>query len=94
MSYEQQERKPGSGVLYTNHKKKSDKHPDWTGEIKLSKDCVEGEVLKISAWTKHSARGALISIKEDTWKPDPNYRQNVQPVPSKSLDDLDSALPF
>jgi hypothetical protein len=50
--------------------------------------------LKIAAWTKQSGRGPLISLKEDNWKPDPGYKQNVQPVPSKSVDDLDDDVPF
>jgi hypothetical protein len=50
--------------------------------------------VKIAAWTKQSAKGPLISLKEDNWKPDPGYKQNVQPVPSKSVDDLDDDVPF
>jgi hypothetical protein len=38
--------------------------------------------------------GRLSAIKEDTWKPDPNYKQNQQPTPSKNFDDLDSDVPF
>lgn len=94
MSYQQQERKPGTGVLYTNHNKKSDGHPDWKGEIKITQAYAEGDTIKIAAWTKQSAKGPLISLKEDNWKPDPNYKQNVQPAPSKSLDDLDDDVPF
>lgn len=32
---EQRERKPGTGVAFTNKNKKEDWHADWTGEIKL-----------------------------------------------------------
>jgi hypothetical protein len=92
MSYE--ERKPGTGVLFTNTKKAEGKGPDWKGELKLERAYAAGETLKIAAWTKQSGRGPLISLKEDNWKPDPGYKQNVQPVPSKSVDDLDDDVPF
>lgn len=94
MAYVPQERQNGTGVLFTNHKKgESGSGPDWKGELKLERDYVAGEVVKIAAWTKSSAKGPLISLKEDNWKPDPGYKQNVQPVPSKSLDG-DDDVPF
>ena len=90
-----QERQNGTGVLFTNTKKgETGSGPDWKGELKLERDYQAGEVVKIAAWTKQSAKGPLISLKEDNWKPDPNYKQNVQPAPSKSLDDLDDDVPF
>ena len=89
------DRQPGTGVLFSNTKKgEGGKGPDWKGEIMVERDYAAGEIVKIAAWTKQSARGPLISMKEDNWKPSPEYRQNVQPVPSKSLDDLDSEIPF
>ena len=88
------ERQPGTGVLFTNYKKgESGSGPDWKGELKLERDYAAGEIIKLAAWTKQSAKGPLISLKEDNWKPDPNYKQNVQPVPSKSLDG-DDDVPF
>ena len=95
MAYQPQERQAGTGVLFTNHKKgESGSGPDWKGELKLERDYTAGDVVKIAAWTKQSAKGPLISLKEDNWKPDPGYKQNVQPVPSKSVDDLDDDVPF
>lgn len=95
MAYEQRERQNGTGVLFTNTKKsEGGSGPDWKGELKLERDYVAGEVVKIAAWTKQSARGPLISLKEDNWKPDPSYKQNVQPAPSRSMDDDDSDVPF
>lgn len=92
MAYE--ERKPGTGVLYTHHKKRDGSNdPDWKGEIRVTQDYKAGDTFKLAAWTKQSAKGPLISLKEDNWKPDPNYKQNVQPVPSKSLDG-DDDVPF
>ena len=89
------DRQPGTGVLFSNTKKgEGGKGPDWKGEIMVERDYAAGEIVKIAAWTKQSARGPLISMKEDNWKPSPEYRQKVQPVPRKSLDELDSDLPF
>lgn len=94
MAYQSEERKAGTGVLFTNTKKaEGGSGPDWKGELKLERDYQAGETVKIAAWTKQSGRGPLISLKEDNWKPDPGYKQNQQPTPSKSLDD-DSDVPF
>jgi hypothetical protein len=94
MAYQQQERKDGTGVLFTNSKKaEGGAGPDWKGELKLERDYQAGETVKIAAWTKQSARGPLISLKEDNWKPDAGYKQNVQAAPSKSLDG-DDDVPF
>lgn len=94
MAYQQQERQAGTGVLLTNTMKvEGGKGPDWKGEIKLERDYAAGETVKLAAWTKQSARGPLISIKEDNWQPDPAYKQNVQPAPSRSMDD-DEDVPF
>lgn len=95
MAYQPPERQAGTGVLFTNHKKgETGSGPDWKGEIKLERAYEAGEVVKIAAWTKQSAKGPLISLKEDNWQPDPNYKQNRQPAPSKALDDLDDDVPF
>lgn len=87
------ERKPGTGVLYSQKVQEGTKNPDWKGEFKLIEDVKAGEIFKIVAWTKQSGKGPLISIKQDIWKPDPNYRANKNPIPSKPLDD-DSEIPF
>jgi len=94
MAYQPQDRQPGTGVLFSNSRKtEGSSGPDWKGEMKLERDYAAGETVKIAAWTKQSAKGPLISLKEDNWQPDPAYKQNVQPMPSKSLDD-GSDLPF
>jgi hypothetical protein len=87
---EYKERNPGTGVLYTNRKKKSAAHPDWVGELKVSRDYVAGETLKISAWTKDTTGGVLISLKEDNWQPPVGGNNN--PTPSKRKDD--DEIPF
>lgn len=41
------------GALFTNNRKESDRHPDWTGTIN-----VEGTDFWISGWVKVSKAGA------------------------------------
>ena len=88
------ERPPGTGALFSQTKPEGGRGPDWKGDILLEQDYKAGDTLKIAGWIKHTNKGALISIKEDTWKPDPNYKSNKQPVPSKSFDDIDGDVPF
>jgi hypothetical protein len=89
------ERPPGTGALFGQSKPDGSKGPDWKGELLLDQDYKKGDVR--SRWQAGSSRpleGRLSAIKEDTWKPDPNYKQNQQPTPSKNFDDLDSDVPF
>jgi hypothetical protein len=69
---------PGKGVLFMNEKKVKDSHPDWKGFVIATKDYKPGDKVKLTAWTKQTARGQLISLAEDTWQPDPNW---VPPQP-------------
>jgi hypothetical protein len=88
--YEKRERQPGTGVLLTNRFKKG-QGPDWKGEIKVERAYAAGETLKLAAWTKETAGGALISLKEDNYiKPEGG---NDNPFPSKRRDD-DGDVPF
>jgi hypothetical protein len=69
---------PGKGVLFMNEKKVKDNHPDWKGFVIATKTYNPGDKIKMTAWTKQTARGQLISLAEDTWVPDPNW---VPPKP-------------
>lgn len=69
---------PGKGVLFMNDKKVKDNHPDWRGFVIATKTYNPGDKIKMTAWTKQTARGQLISLAEDTWVPDPNW---VPPLP-------------
>jgi len=60
----------GSGVLYTNEKRSSDKAPQFKGHIMISQDYKAGDKIKISAWLYNTPKGQLVSLSEDTWKPD------------------------
>ena len=53
MKYEQ---KPNTGVLF-KAEKKSDKHPDYTGTLKLE----DGDYL-LSAWVKEGQKGKFFSL--------------------------------
>ena len=88
--YEKRERAPGTGVLLTNRFKKG-QGPDWRGELKLDRSYAAGETVKLAAWTKETAGGALISLKEDNYvRPETG---NDNPFPSKRRDD-DNEVPF
>lgn len=52
------ERKNGTGNLFLNENKKTDKHPDMTGTL-LSLDGIE---YYISAWTREGKKGKYLSI--------------------------------
>ena len=54
----------GRGRLLTNTNKRTDKSPDFKGEI-----FVKGEVIRLSAWRKVTPYGDLISISVDDWVP-------------------------
>jgi hypothetical protein len=79
--YQQRERQAGTGVLLTNRYKKG-AGPDWRGELKIERSYAAGETIKLAAWTKETAGGALISLKEDNYvKPEGG---NENPFPSRS----------
>ena len=91
MSYESRERKEGTGVLLSNKFKKTASAPDWKGEMKLERAYAAGEIVKMAAWTKETAHGALISLKEDNFRREESGG-NTNPFPSKRSDDGD--VPF
>ena len=95
---------PGKGVMFQNNKKTTERHPDWKGQLLVTKDYKVGDTLKFTAWTKQSAVGQLISLAEDTFVPDPQWREKLAaakkeehagtyPREVKSFDDDDS-VPF
>tara|TARA_R110000868_G_scaffold30354_1_gene112434 strand:+ start:29 stop:277 length:249 start_codon:yes stop_codon:yes gene_type:complete len=52
------EQKNGTGVLFTNNKRETEKHPTMTGKI-VTPDGIE---YRISAWTKEGANGKYLSL--------------------------------
>lgn len=77
----------GKGVLFNNLDKKHEKAPDWKGTILLSQDYKAGQTLKIAGWTRRTPKGELISLAEDTWKPNQNT-QYPKEVNNESESDL------
>ena len=45
------------GVLFKNQYRKTDKHPDYTGNIN-----VEGKELDLAAWVRKSKKGVVTSV--------------------------------
>ena len=78
----------GKGVLFNNSPKTHEKAPDWKGTLLLSEDYKAGQTLKIAGWTKNTPKGQLISLSEDTWKP-----QNPQQYP-REVNANDGEVPF
>jgi uncharacterized protein (DUF736 family) len=73
-----------SGALFKNEDKKSDKHPDYRGQLD-----VEGEEYWVSAWIKTSKAGRKymslsIQAKEE-------QRQETAPA---RTNDFDDDIPF
>jgi hypothetical protein len=66
----------GKGVLFPQRDKKHPKAPDLKGQIMIN-----GEVVKLSAWTKKSQYGEFFSLAVDNWmaKPAKQYPKDVTP---------------
>ena len=77
----------GKGVLFSNNKKSSDKAPDYNGQI-----MVNGQVIKLSAWSRQSAVGPLISLAVNTWTPSGQSLPRAQQKFPRPVDDGD--VPF
>ena len=80
----QHQSEPGKGVLFQNDKKTSEKQPDYKGVITLDRDFKAGDQVKIAAWKKATRVGELISLAQDNFVPDPNWRSNT-PAPEPQL---------
>lgn len=76
----QHQTEPGKGVLFQNDKKASPSQPDYKGVITVDRDVKAGEQIKIAAWKKATRVGELISLAQDNFVPDPNYRKSLHPV--------------
>lgn len=77
MAYEQ---KPNTGVLFTAEKK-SEKHPDLNGSLKLE----DGEYY-ISAWKKTGPKGEYLSLSVK--KKEAQIQQSEQPKYKVTQNDL------
>mgnify|MGYP006441751521 CR=1 FL=1 len=74
------------GVLFREQEKKSERHPDMTGEIN-----VDGVEFRLAGWTKESKNGRKflsLAVTPKQEKP----AQNAAPAPQEDPDD--QAIPF
>ena len=62
MAYEQ--RLQSDGAIYTNNYKQTDKQPDWTGKVALTKELLKELVTKIKGEDSASFRSELEELKE------------------------------
>lgn len=92
--------KDGTGSLFVNKDKKSDKHPDRTGTI-----MVEGRRYRIAGWIKVSGRGEqFLSLKVEADVPrEPAVDRVLNAVKDsfgqpgtvvQRRDDLEDEIPF
>jgi hypothetical protein len=63
----------GSGHLNPNVNKKTDKHPDYTGFIK-----VEGVFIKLAAWTKEGKYGKFLTISGREFDEDEQNAERIE----------------
>jgi uncharacterized protein (DUF736 family) len=81
---EKQYDKKNKGVLFINYKKKTEKHPDYTGEIFI------GDVkMRLAGWQKKSAkREEYLSLSVSEWQD----QNQDQPKRKEFIDD--EKIPF
>jgi hypothetical protein len=91
---------PPGGVLFTNDRKKSDKAPDYTGNLELSDEVLrdlvaqakEGKTPKMElvGWKKmgKSGKGFLSLVGKKPWEPDGSRSETTRQKPKADLDDL------
>jgi uncharacterized protein (DUF736 family) len=74
------------GVLFKNQYRKTEKHPDYTGNIN-----VEGKELDLAAWVRKSKKGVVyisLSVSE------PKVEDLTSEVESVYNQDIDEDIPY
>jgi len=79
-------------TMFTNKYKKTDKHPDYTGDIKI-----DGKIMRIACWekldkNKNTFLSGSIEIKDESKKKDTPFNKNKTEEHSK--ENLDDSIPF
>ena len=83
-----EERREGSGVLYTNHNRGHEKAPFFTGELKMDGDYRQGETIKLSGWNYQTKSGQLISLKINHPIPKEGKQEQYPKVISRDDEDV------
>jgi hypothetical protein len=69
--------KPGKGAIFSTEKR-SEKGPDYKGNLVLDRDYKAGEQVKLAGWQKTSRLGPMVSLSIDSWKPDPDWKPDPE----------------
>lgn len=85
MKYEQ---KTNTGSLFKNQKKETEKHPDYTGSLKLE----DGDYM-ISAWIKEGKSGNFLSLSIRK-KEDLNLNKKIEELAKSIRKETKEDLPF
>jgi hypothetical protein len=84
MAYELRD---GQGTLFRNERKETEKHPDYTGSIKLP----DGSECWLSGWIKQGAKGKFFSLQIGK----PKNEAASKPAARKPVaDDMSDEIPF
>ena len=77
----------GRGVLF-HSAKKTDKSPDFKGELVLDANYGKGTVLRIAGWRKQTPKNYLISLSIS------QYQNPGDQWPKQTIKDGDVEIPF
>ena len=78
------ETKNNTGSLFPNKNKKEDKHPDYTGKMK-----VNGQLMDMAGWINDYKDGKYLNLKISEYKPQTNETREYT---TRASDD--ATIPF